>query len=150
MDMRIGVPGLLLALTAVVMAQDAGQPARPRYVSLIGTVEKADASGKVLTIKPDKAGDASVAFDDKTQFLRLPAGETDAKKATRAAGVLSKGFERCKKKVPRGRRHDSDEIRHGECPGRRFLRCSIHGPLLMSMSWERHPRRSHRTSGAFR
>jgi hypothetical protein len=85
MDMRIGVPGLLLALTAVVMAQDAGQPARPRYVSLIGTVEKADASGKVLTIKPDKAGDASVAFDDKTQFLRLPAGETDAKKATRAA-----------------------------------------------------------------
>jgi len=69
------------------MAQDAGQPAKVRYVSLIGTVEKVDASGKVLAIKPDKAGEASVTFDDKTQFLRLPAGETDAKKATR--GVAS-------------------------------------------------------------
>jgi hypothetical protein len=86
-DMRLGVPGLLLALSAVVMAQDAGQPAKVRYVSLIGTVEKVDASGKVLAIKPDKAGEASVTFDDKTQFLRLPAGETDAKKATR--GVAS-------------------------------------------------------------
>jgi hypothetical protein len=85
--MRLGVPGLLLALSAVVMAQDAGQPAKVRYVSLIGTVEKVDASGKVLAIKPDKAGEASVTFDDKTQFLRLPAGETDAKKATR--GVAS-------------------------------------------------------------
>jgi hypothetical protein len=85
--MRLGVPGLLLAFSAVVMAQDAGQPAKVRYVSLIGTVEKVDASGKVLAIKPDKAGEASVTFDDKTQFLRLPAGETDAKKATR--GVAS-------------------------------------------------------------
>lgn len=66
------------------MAQDAG-PARPRYVSLIGTVEKVDDAGKVLAIKPDKAGQTSVTFDDRTQFLRLPAGETDAKKATRAA-----------------------------------------------------------------
>ncbi len=85
--MRLGAPGLLLALSAVVMAQDAGQPAKVRYVSLIGTVEKVDASGKVLAIKPDKAGQNSVTFDDKTQFLRLPAGETDAKKATR--GVAS-------------------------------------------------------------
>ncbi len=85
--MRLGVPGLLLALSAVVMAQDAGQPAKVRYVSLIGTVEKVDASGKVLAIKPDKLGQTSVTFDDKTQFLRLPAGETDAKKATR--GVAS-------------------------------------------------------------
>ena len=85
--MRIRVPGLLLALTAVVMAQDAGQPARARYVSLIGTVQKVDAPGKVLTIKPDKAAESSVTFDDKTQFLRLPAGETDAKKATRAAAA---------------------------------------------------------------
>jgi hypothetical protein len=85
--MRIGAPGLLLALSTVLMAQDAGQPAKVRYVSLIGTVEKVDASGKVLAIKPDKAGQNSVTFDDKTQFLRLPAGETDAKKATR--GVSS-------------------------------------------------------------
>ena len=90
MDMRIGAPGLFFALTVVlaqdvVMAQDGAQPAKVRYVSLIGTVEKVDASGKVLAIKPDKAAEASVTFDDKTQFLRLPAGETDAKKATRAA-----------------------------------------------------------------
>ena len=85
--MRLGVPCLLLALSTVVMAQDAGQPAKVRYVSLIGTVEKVDASGKALAIKPDKPGQTSVTFDDKTQFLRLPAGETDAKKATR--GVSS-------------------------------------------------------------
>jgi len=85
MDMRLGAPGLLFALAVVVMAQDASQTAKVRYVSLIGTVEKVDASGKILAIKPDKAAEASVTFDDKTQFLRLPAGETDAKKATRAA-----------------------------------------------------------------
>lgn len=92
MNMRIGAPGFLIALTAVAIpfivstakAQDAAQTAKTRYVSLIGTVEKVDAAGKVLAIKPDKAAESTVTFDDKTQFLRLPAGETDAKKATRA------------------------------------------------------------------
>ncbi len=85
MDMRIVASGLLLAFAAVLpaVAQDA-QPARPRYVSLIGTVEKVDASGKVLSIKPDKTDATAVKFDDKTQFLRLPAGVTDTKQATRA------------------------------------------------------------------
>ncbi|HTA42435.1 MAG TPA: hypothetical protein VK789_08310 [Bryobacteraceae bacterium] len=86
MDMRIVASGLLLAFAAVIpgTAQDA-QPAKVRYVSLIGTVEKIDTAGKVLSIKPDKADETSVKFDDKTQFLRLPAGVTDTKQATRAA-----------------------------------------------------------------
>lgn len=85
MDMRIFASGLILAFAAVIpaVAQEA-QP-KARYVSLIGTVEKIDSAGKVLSIKPDKAEAASVKFDDKTQFLRLPAGVTDAKQATRAA-----------------------------------------------------------------
>jgi hypothetical protein len=95
MDMRFFASGLLLALSAVVipaMAQDAGQAAKVKYVSLIGTVEKVDAAGKVLAVKPDKADQTAVKFDDKTQFLRLAAGETDTKKATRAvAGDVSVG-----------------------------------------------------------
>jgi hypothetical protein len=67
------------------MAQDAGQAAKVKYVSLIGTVERIDAAGKVLAVKPDKTDETPVKFDDKTQFLRIPAGETDTKKATRAA-----------------------------------------------------------------
>ena len=71
------------------MAQDAP---KVKYVSLIGTVEKVDAAGKVLAVKPDKADQTAVKFDDKTQFLRIPAGETDTKKATRAAaGDVSVG-----------------------------------------------------------
>ena len=88
MDMRVFASGLLFALCAVMipaMAQDAGQAAKVKYVSLVGTVEKVDAAGKVLAVKPDKADQTPVKFDDKTQFLRLAAGETDTKKATRAA-----------------------------------------------------------------
>jgi hypothetical protein len=66
------------------MAQEPAQQAKAKYVSLIGTVEKVDASGKTFSIKPDKAGAADIKFDDKTQFLRLPAGELDVKKASRA------------------------------------------------------------------
>jgi hypothetical protein len=95
MDMRVFASGLLFAVSAVMipaMAQDAGQAAKVKYVSLIGTVEKVDAAGKVLAVKPDKTDQTAVKFDDKTQFLRIPAGETDTKKATRAAaGDVSVG-----------------------------------------------------------
>ena len=87
--MRVFASGLLFALSALMipaMAQDAGA-AKVKYVSLIGTVEKVDAAGKVFAVKPDKADQTSVKFDDKTQFLRLAAGETDTKKATRAAAA---------------------------------------------------------------
>ena len=77
----------MFALAAVLipaMAQEPAQQTKAKYVSLIGTVEKVDASGKTFSIKPDKPGDSEVKFDDKTQFLRLPAGELDVKKASRA------------------------------------------------------------------
>lgn len=87
MTMRIFTPGALFALAAILMpamAQEPAQQTKAKYVSLIGTVEKVDASGKTFAIKPDKPGDSEVKFDDKTQFLRLPAGELDVKKASRA------------------------------------------------------------------
>jgi hypothetical protein len=94
MRMRFLASGLLFALSVVaipVMAQTAA-PAKVKYVSLIGTVEKVDSAGKVLAVKPDKTDATPVKFDDKTQFLRLAAGETDTKKATRAAaGDVSAG-----------------------------------------------------------
>jgi hypothetical protein len=86
MSMRIFIPGAMFALAAVLIPAMAQEPAqqKAKYVSLIGTVEKVDASGKTFSIKPDKPGDTEVKFDDKTQFLRLPAGELDVKKASRA------------------------------------------------------------------
>jgi hypothetical protein len=88
--MRIVASGALLALlTAAVpaFAQDAAPAARPKYVSVIGTVEKVDSSAKSLALKPDKGDATAIKFDDKTQFLRLPAGELDTKKATRATAA---------------------------------------------------------------
>lgn len=63
------------------MAQD--QPARQRYVSVIGSVAKVD--GQTFTVKTDKGETTTVKFDDRTSFLRIPAGETDVKKAVKAA-----------------------------------------------------------------
>jgi hypothetical protein len=87
-NMRNIAAGALLALFTVVVpvvAQDAAaQPAKAKYVSVIGTVQTVDAGGKALSFKTDKGETPTIKFDDKTQFLRLPAGETDTKKATRA------------------------------------------------------------------
>jgi len=85
--MRIITSGALLALfTAVVPAfAQAPATAAPRYVSIVGTVEKIDSGGKTLAIKTDKGEEPVIKFDDRTQFLKLPAGEKDTKKATRAA-----------------------------------------------------------------
>jgi hypothetical protein len=90
MEMRTIASGALLALFTLVVpaiGQDAAQPARPRYVSIIGTVEKMDASGKSLGLKTDKGEEPTIKFDDKTQFVRMPAGETDTRKGTRAAAA---------------------------------------------------------------
>ena len=91
MGMRIITSGALLALFTVVVPAGAPlmaqAPAAPRYVSIIGTIETVDASAKTLTLKTDKGEDSTVKFDEKTQFLNLPAGEKDTKKATRAAAA---------------------------------------------------------------
>jgi hypothetical protein len=88
MDMRIILSGALLALLTVVVPAHAQAPAQPpaaRYVSVIGTIEKVDSAAKTFTLKTDKGEEATLKFDEKTQFLNLPAGEKDTKKATRAA-----------------------------------------------------------------
>lgn len=61
--------------------------AASRYQSLIGTVESEDASKKSFSVKQDKGESTTVKFDDRTSFLRIPAGETDIKKATKAAAA---------------------------------------------------------------
>jgi uncharacterized membrane protein YgcG len=85
MDMRITASGVLLALFTIVGPVAGQTPAAPRYVSIIGTLEKVDSAAKTLAVKTDKGEAPVIKFDDKTQFLRIPAGETDTKKATRAA-----------------------------------------------------------------
>jgi hypothetical protein len=86
--MRIVTSGALFALLSVVpaFAQGPAQPA-PKYVSVIGTIEKVDLGAKSLALKTDKGDEAAIKFDDRTQFLKLPAGEKDTKKATRAAAA---------------------------------------------------------------
>lgn len=66
------------------LAQDAAPKASP-YVSVLGTVEKIDAAGKVFTVKPLKTDSTTVKFNEQTTFMKMPAGETDTKKATPAA-----------------------------------------------------------------
>ncbi len=75
--------GLLAPVACVSMLLAQAPAAAPsRYASVIGTVDKVDTAAKVFTIKTDKTGDTTVKFDEKTSFLRIPAGETDTKKAT--------------------------------------------------------------------
>jgi hypothetical protein len=89
MIMRIIAASALLALFTTVAPATAQDTAvkGPRYVSVIGTVEKVDSGAKSLSLKTDKGENPAIKFDDKTQFLRLPAGETDTKKATRATAA---------------------------------------------------------------
>jgi Cu/Ag efflux protein CusF len=92
--MRILTSAALLALfSGAISVQAQGPaPAAPKYVSVIGTVEKIDSGAKTLAIKTDKGEEPTIKFDDRTQFLRLPAGEKDTKKATRAvAGDVAAG-----------------------------------------------------------
>jgi hypothetical protein len=87
--MRNVVPVCFIALASLapvsvpVFGQDAAPKASP-YVSVLGTVEKVDAAGKAITVKPDKTDATTVKFSDLTTFQKMPAGETDTKKATPA------------------------------------------------------------------
>ena len=65
-----------LALGAQVFAQSP-------YTGVSGTVEKVDAKGGEITVKPDKGADTTkVMFDERTTISVIPPGETDVKKAT--------------------------------------------------------------------
>jgi hypothetical protein len=79
--------GLVLLTLAAAVVPAMAQDARPKYVSIIGTVQNLDASAKTFSVKTDKGDAPTIKFDDRTQFLRLPAGETDTKKATRATAA---------------------------------------------------------------
>ena len=74
----------LLGAVAPLSAQDAAAAKASPYVSVSGTVTKADAAAKVVSVKSDKGEDTTVKFDERTSFMRIPAGETDVKKATPA------------------------------------------------------------------
>jgi hypothetical protein len=86
--MRIQACASLLAVFSAALPVLAQAPAAaPKYVSIIGTIQKVDTGAKSLALKTDKGEEPNIRFDDRTQFLMLPAGETDTKKATRAAAA---------------------------------------------------------------
>lgn len=74
--------GLALAAGSIALyAQEPAQPKSP-YVSVIGSVENVDAAAHTITVKTEKGEEQKIKFDDRTQFMQLPPGETDVKKAT--------------------------------------------------------------------
>jgi hypothetical protein len=75
------ISALLTLFGSAAPSLMAQAPASP-YVSVLGVVEKVDAAGKVLTVKPEKGDATTVKFDEKTIFEQLAAGEKDMKKAT--------------------------------------------------------------------
>jgi hypothetical protein len=74
---------LSVALLAGSFSSPAQEPAQPKspYLSVIGSVENVDTAAHTITVKTEK-GDEKIKFDDRTQFMQLPPGETDVKKAT--------------------------------------------------------------------
>jgi hypothetical protein len=85
-------PALFTLFAAAVLplptlAQDTPPSAKSPYMSVLGIVDKVDPAGKVLSIKPAKGDATTIRFDEKTQFLLLPAGEKDPKKAATAASA---------------------------------------------------------------
>ncbi|MES1257170.1 MAG: hypothetical protein ABUS51_02025 [Acidobacteriota bacterium] len=75
----------LLAALAPGYAPLSAQEAKASpYVSVAGTVTKSDVAGKVVSIKLDKGEDTTVKYDERTSIMRIPAGETDVKKASPA------------------------------------------------------------------
>jgi len=77
--MRTVVPVCFALCAAAAFGQT---PAASPYVSVLGIVEKVDTAGKVISVKPSKGDATTVKFDERTTFLKVPAGETDMKKAT--------------------------------------------------------------------
>ncbi|MFY9724491.1 MAG: DUF5666 domain-containing protein [Bryobacteraceae bacterium] len=70
---------VLAALVCVgARAQTAPAPVRVR---IIGTVVSVDASGAQITLKTDQGAAVTIKTTEKSFLLRLPPGETDAKKA---------------------------------------------------------------------
>jgi hypothetical protein len=52
------------------------------FTSILGEVTNLDNTTKQVTIKADSGASSTVAYDDKTHFMKLAPGEKDLKKAT--------------------------------------------------------------------
>jgi len=81
--MRTVVPACFAIFAVAALSAPAFAQTSP-YVSVLGIVEKVDTAGKVISVKPAKGDPTTVKFDERTTFLKMPAGETDTKKATPA------------------------------------------------------------------
>ncbi len=82
---------IVLATLAWVGAQAQTAPA-PARARVIGTVVSVDAAGAQITLKTDQGATVAVKITEKSFLLRLPPGETDAKKATPVGlGEISAG-----------------------------------------------------------
>ncbi len=75
---------LLLCAAATITAALAQEPAaKAAQARVLGVVTSVD--GRSITIKTDAGASSTVALDEKTNYLRVPPGEQDLKKAAKIA-----------------------------------------------------------------
>src|SRR5712692_6397379 len=69
-------------LSAHAQTPSASPQTAPAVASLIGEVKAIDATAKQLVIRADSGVISTINLSDKTQYKRLPPGETTLAKAT--------------------------------------------------------------------
>jgi hypothetical protein len=76
---------LRLITLAVLLGVPASAQAPANRTQVAGTISAVDAGGGKITLKGDKGEDVTVTTGPRTLFLKMPPGETDAKKGTKIA-----------------------------------------------------------------
>src|SRR5271167_3830718 len=73
---RITLAMLALVFAFSISISALAQEKRPGSDSVLGAVTAIDAAGHAVTIKTDPGATITINSDDKTAFLRVPAGQT--------------------------------------------------------------------------
>lgn len=76
---------LRLLTLAVLLGVPASAQAPANRTQVAGTISTVDAPGNKISLKSDKGDDVTVTTGPRTLFLKMPPGETDAKKGTKIA-----------------------------------------------------------------
>src|SRR4051812_46068450 len=83
---------LLSAMWCTAPVPVHGQPAASPRSQVSGTLSAVNADVRQLVMKSDKGEDVVITTAENTLFLRIPPGETDAKKGTKITiGALAPG-----------------------------------------------------------
>src|SRR2546428_332038 len=84
---RLTILGLALVIVTGLVISSYGQtpsasPASPAVVSLVGEVKAIDATAGQIVVRADSGVISTINLSEKTQYKRLPPGETTLSKAS--------------------------------------------------------------------